>query len=110
MCYNNYDNEVINLKMCTQCFSILKNNVQVCPKCKSTSFKYLFEKDGSTDETIKKQCEEPNQYQPRCPACGSTNVEKISTASKVGAGIAFGVFSLGHISKTFKCKDCGYKF
>ncbi len=47
---------------------------------------------------------------PKCPACGSTNIQKISTASKVGAGIAFGVFSLGHISKTFKCKNCGYKF
>ena len=47
---------------------------------------------------------------PKCPVCGSTNIQKISTASKVGAGIAFGVFSLGHISKTFKCKNCGYKF
>ncbi|CAB1252333.1 DZANK-type domain-containing protein [Ruminococcaceae bacterium BL-6] len=47
---------------------------------------------------------------PKCPVCGSTNIQKISTASKIGAGIAFGVFSLGHISKTFKCKNCGYKF
>lgn len=55
---------------------------------------------------------EPNnqEHTLKCPACGSTNVEKISAASKVGAGIAFGVFSLGHISKTFKCKNCGYKF
>lgn len=54
------------------------------------------------------QCDTPNL--PKCPACGSTNIQKISTASKVGAGIVFGVFSLGHISKTFKCKNCGYKF
>jgi len=45
-----------------------------------------------------------------CPTCGSTNVEKISGINKVGSAALFGVFSLGHISKTFKCKNCGMKF
>ena len=47
---------------------------------------------------------------PRCPTCGSTSVEKISTASKVGAAALIGVFALGKISKTFKCKNCGYQW
>lgn len=56
-----------------------------------------------------------NQYpktnpQIKCPTCGSTNVKKISGASKVGSAVAFGVFSLGKLSKTFECKNCGYKW
>ena len=47
---------------------------------------------------------------PHCPTCGSTNVEKISGLNKVASGALFGIFSLGHISKTFKCKNCGYKW
>lgn len=47
---------------------------------------------------------------PHCPTCGSTNVEKISGLNKVGSAALFGVFSLGHISKTFRCKNCGMKF
>jgi len=47
---------------------------------------------------------------PRCPTCGSTNIEKISTSSKVGSAVLFGVLSLGKLSKTFKCKHCGYKW
>jgi len=47
---------------------------------------------------------------PHCPTCGSTNIEKISGANKVGSAMMFGVFSLGHISKTFKCKNCHYQW
>ena len=47
---------------------------------------------------------------PKCPTCGSTNIEKISTSSKVGSALLVGVFALGKITKTFKCKNCGYKW
>lgn len=99
---------MILLKMCNGCFSILENDIQICPKCKSTSFNYLFENDNSINIQAKKQCKQ--QYQPHCPICGSPNVEKISTASKVGKAALFGVFSLGSIGKTYKCKSCGAKF
>ncbi|MEG1657221.1 MAG: hypothetical protein RR292_07080, partial [Christensenellaceae bacterium] len=46
----------------------------------------------------------------KCPTCGSTNVSKISGTNKVGSAALFGIFSLGHISKTFKCNNCGYKW
>lgn len=46
----------------------------------------------------------------KCPTCNSTDVTKISGANKVGAVALFGVFSMGHISKTFKCNKCGYKW
>ena len=47
---------------------------------------------------------------PHCPTCQSTNIHKISTTNKVGSAVAFGVFSIGHLSKTFKCNNCGMKF
>jgi uncharacterized protein (UPF0212 family) len=67
----------------------------------------------ATQEAIKKmQKENISQTNniPHCPTCGSTNVEKISGVNKVGSVAVFGVFSLGHISKTFRCKNCGMKF
>lgn len=48
-------------------------------------------------------------YKPKCPTCGSSNIEKISVGSKiVGAGL-FGIFSKTARSQ-FKCNDCGYKW
>lgn len=45
----------------------------------------------------------------KCPTCGSTNVKKISVASKaVGAGL-FGLFSKTAKSQ-FECSSCGYKW
>ena len=51
----------------------------------------------------------PPKPQQHCPVCNSTNIQKISVASKaVGAGL-FGIFSKTARSQ-FECKDCGYKF
>ena len=46
----------------------------------------------------------------KCPTCGSTRVEKISGVNKAAKAAMFGFFSLGSISKTFKCNNCGYKW
>lgn len=46
---------------------------------------------------------------PTCPTCGSTNVEKISAAAKVGGAAMFGLLSKTARSQ-FKCKNCGYKW
>lgn len=46
---------------------------------------------------------------PHCPTCNSTNIKRISAASKaVGVGL-FGIFSKTARSQ-FECKDCGYKW
>ncbi len=47
---------------------------------------------------------------PRCPACNSMILKKISTGSKVLAAATVGVFALPYNSKTFECKNCGYRF
>ena len=82
----------------------------------------LAEKDFETyqKEVVKQQDEATlrhvNEIQQkmnamvRCPTCGSMNVERISGASKVGKAVAFGVLAAGSISKTFHCKNCGYRW
>lgn len=46
---------------------------------------------------------------PRCPTCGSTNIHKISLASKAIGGYMFGIYSR-NIRNTFECYNCGYKW
>lgn len=46
----------------------------------------------------------------KCPFCQSANVKKISGASKAASAIAFGVFALGKITKTWHCNNCGSNF
>lgn len=65
---------------------------------RSASRKQLQEKQQST-----------SQNQPKCPTCGSTNVEKISAGKKVKGSILFGVFS-SDIRNTMHCKNCGAKW
>ena len=45
-----------------------------------------------------------------CPTCGSADVEKIPIGYKAGSAMMFGVFSMGTLTKTFKCKKCGYRW
>ena len=69
-------------------------------------------------DIYKKQINEQNTitefrspvYIPRCPTCGSIDIEKISEASKVGKVVLFGLFAAESISKTFHCKNCGYRW
>ena len=46
---------------------------------------------------------------PKCPTCGSTNIEKISTTKKAVGFVAVGIFS-SNFGKTMHCKQCGYKW
>ncbi len=49
------------------------------------------------------------EYRPKCPTCGSPNVEKISLSSKIVGGALFGLFS-DNVRKTMHCKNCNYKW
>lgn len=46
---------------------------------------------------------------PKCPTCGSTNVNKISGVKKAAGFMTVGVFS-SNFGKTMECKNCGYKW
>lgn len=43
-----------------------------------------------------------------CPTCHVMAVDQISTAHKVGSAAAIGLFSLGRLGKSFRCRNCGY--
>lgn len=47
---------------------------------------------------------------PRCPLCNSAMLKKITIGSKFIAAATLGTFALPYNSKTFECKDCGYRF
>jgi hypothetical protein len=49
-------------------------------------------------------------YAPKCPACGSTDVEWISGASKVGRWAAIGPFSLPKALKSYECRTCSTRW
>lgn len=56
------------------------------------------------------QCGRPMETLIKCPNCKSTNIERISSASKVGSALVFGVFAMNKLSKTYNCKECKYKW
>ena len=58
---------------------------------------------------IEKEQIEKQQNTPKCPTCGSTNIEKISAGKKAIGFVAVGVFS-SNFGKTMHCKQCGYKW
>lgn len=47
--------------------------------------------------------------QPTCPTCGSTNLKKISTASKAVNTAFWGLLGTKRF-KTFHCNNCGYEW
>lgn len=44
---------------------------------------------------------------PKCPTCGSTNIEKIGGLERAGSVYMFGIFSK-KINKSFKCCNCKF--
>ena len=64
---------------------------------------------GAQQKRIEKERIEKQQYTPKCPTCGSTNIEKISAGKKTIGFVAVGVFS-SNFGKTMHCKQCGYKW
>ena len=85
-------------------YVILKDGVTLsCRKCgKVHEGRKILYKARPVDPTV-------NNI-PRCPICGSPQLEKIKTSSKIAAGMTVGFFALPYTSKTFKCKSCGYMF
>lgn len=115
---------------------IFKRAFYMCPKCSHGEF-FNVEEEFSTKcadcgeemvlinekyvtfaEEEKRKRDEENfinavrsnsLYVPKCPTCGSPDIEKISLSSKVVGGALFGLFS-SNVRKTMHCKNCGYKW
>ena len=102
------------VKKCKNCKRKYPKIFIKCPKCNQQLIKLSTENkqlDKQVNE-IKKEIQEYQENQsniPKCPTCGSTNVEKISTKKKAIGFVAVGVFS-SNFGKTMHCKNCGYKW
>lgn len=65
-----------------------------------------FQKEELSKKKMQKEMEEYRQKNaPKCPMCGSINIEKISTTSRAVSVAAVGLAS-GKIGKQYKCKKC----
>ena len=59
------------------------------------------------DDHSERRTSPSGEFVPKCPTCGCTDLERISTALRVAGTVAFGIFSPKN-GKQFKCKNCGY--
>ena len=71
--------------------------------------KYEALQRRAQQKRIEKERIEKQQNTPKCPTCGSTNIERISTTKKAVGFVAVGIFS-SNFGKTMHCKQCGYKW
>ena len=71
---------------------------------KMSQFKTQLEQQKSAREKVK------TDNRLKCPTCGSAKVIRIPGLSKATWVALQGVYSIGKISKTFQCMNCGYKW
>lgn len=105
MKYNNL--EVISVyKKCPNCGLIYPFETDRCYNDNSLLRIYTdekFESDKSRNVT------QTFANLPKCPTCGSTNIQKISDLRRGVHAVAWGLLSNTARSQ-FECKNCGYKW
>lgn len=95
ICYASTDNKFI------QAMIDLKEKDIIEYQLKLSQFKSQLEQQKST------KIQTDNR--PKCPTCGSTNIEKISATKKLVGGAMFGLFS-SNVRNSMHCKNCGAKW
>lgn len=114
---------------CLECET--KTNIEICPYC-HTKFKdsvygtfedvhnYTknhpelkrspeFSYDAYSKRINYVPYEYPTSNVPKCPTCGSTDLSKVSSISKVGSVLMFGLLSQ-KVKKTWHCNNCKYEW
>lgn len=104
---------------CPKCGNEISDTVRECSFCgfnKISSYLLQLEKQKAekyvdyTSFHNEIPINNPQQtHTPKCPICGSTNIEKISLGKKAVGGALFGLFS-SDVRKTMYCQKCGYKW
>lgn len=72
---------------------------------KLSQFKSQVENKKQAQQQVKIQ-KQPEVNVPKCPTCGSTNIQKISGLSKAGSVALWGIFSR-KVHKQWHCNSCG---
>jgi len=55
-------------------------------------------------------CGRPMKTKMKCPNCKSTNIQKISTGSKLGSALMWGMLAANKLKSTYQCLSCKYKW
>lgn len=66
-------------------------------------------RDYEREHNIISQQQQQQTCTPKCPTCGSTNIQKISGTKRWLSTGLFGLAS-SDVGKTMVCKNCGYKW
>lgn len=82
----------------------LKKKDPIEYQLKMSQFKANLKQQENNEKTTKQDTNIP-----KCPTCGSSNIEKISLGKKAVGGALFGLFS-SDVRKTMHCKNCGAKW
>lgn len=90
-------------------FSYPENITELTVEKYVTEIEQYWNQKNHPEEVEQSNPQEPAQNVPHCPNCNSTNIQKISMTSRAISGLTFGILS-SSIGKTFKCKNCGYKW
>lgn len=117
---------------CPKCLDCgIKTTIELCPYCRT---KYKNSIIGTLDEVnafvdnhpeLKRSpefsydaynkrinyvpYEYPTSNVAKCPTCGSTDLSKVSSISKVGSVLMFGLLSQ-KVKKTWHCNNCKYEW
>ena len=89
---------------CPQCDNLIYENETTCRYCGLTDIKAMI---IAREERIK--AESIIKDIPKCPYCGSMNIEKIGQLGKITSVGIWGLAS-NKIGKQWKCKNCGSMF
>ena len=91
------------MRECPSCHKKWYMGEKYCPSCN----RYIGSIEDVKEEETVTITEIPNIPTPKCPTCQSTNIQRISTTSKM-----FDIMLVGHFSRAarsqFKCNSCGY--
>lgn len=100
----------LKIYVCSDCDAFFDSSEYIdgkCPDCGGT--RVMSEEDYYRSIENRPSSAPTPQNIPKCPTCGSTNVEKISTAKKAFGFAMVGLFS-SNLGKTMHCRNCGYKW
>lgn len=100
---------------CPNCSSLIAETSRACPMCGyddigSYLLKLEREKQAKyIDYTVGHTEIHKSQNVPKCPTCQSTDIKKVSTASKAGSVFMWGLLSQ-KVKKQWHCNNCGYEW
>ena len=100
---------------CPNCSSLIAETSRACPICgyddigsyllqleREKQSKYIDYTFGNTEVHM-------TQNVPKCPTCQSTDIKKVSTASKAGSVFMWGLLSQ-KVKKQWHCNNCDYEW